>query len=73
MPELPIIGVGGVASAKNAIEFFMAGASAVQIGSANFADPRISKKVITDLAKWCEDRQIESIEMIKGAAHRDET
>lgn len=73
MPELPIIGVGGVASAKNAIEFFMAGASAVQIGSANFADPRISKKVITDLAKWCEDRQIESIQTITGAAHRDET
>jgi dihydroorotate dehydrogenase (NAD+) catalytic subunit len=72
MPELPIIGVGGVASARDAIEFFMAGATAVQIGSANFADPRISKKVITDLSKWCEDRQVESIQTIKGAAHRNE-
>ena len=69
LPDIPIVGVGGVASAKDVIEFLMAGASAVQIGSANFADPRISKRVITDLFKWCEENKIENIQAVKGLAH----
>ena len=70
MPDIPIVGVGGVTSAEDVIEFLMAGASAVQIGSANFANPRISKKIITDLGKWCQDNEFESIEAIKGLAHK---
>ena len=70
MPDIPIVGVGGVASAKDVIEFLMAGASAVQIGSANFANPRISQKIITDLSKWCQDNEFENIDAIKGLAHK---
>ena len=70
MPDFPIIGVGGVASVRDVIEFIMAGASGVQIGTANFADPKISKKIIIGLKKWCEDRQIENIHEFKGVAHR---
>jgi len=47
----------------------MAGASAVQIGSANFANPRVSSKIITDLARWCKGNDYESIDAIKGLAH----
>ena len=70
IPDIPIVGVGGVASANDVIEFLMAGASAVQIGSANFANPRISQKIITDLSKWCRDNDFESIDAIKGLAHQ---
>ena len=70
MPDIPIVGVGGVASAKDVIEFLMAGASAVQIGSANFANPRISQKIINDLSKWFQDNEFESIDEIKGLAHK---
>ncbi len=70
MPDIPIVGVGGVASVEDVIEFLMAGASAVQIGSANFANPRISQKIITDLGKWCRDNEFESINAIKGLAHK---
>ena len=70
MPDFPIVGVGGVASAKDVIEFLMAGASAVQIGSANFANPRVSSKIITDLARWCKGNDFESIDAIKGLAHK---
>ena len=70
MPDIPIVGVGGVASVEDVIEFLMAGASAVQIGSANFANPRISQKIINDLSKWCQDNEYESIDAVKGLAHK---
>ena len=70
MPDFPIVGVGGVASAKDVVEFLMAGASAVQIGSANFANPRVSSKIIADLAQWCKANDFESIGAIKGLAHK---
>jgi len=69
LPELPIIGVGGIASAKHVVEFMMAGASAVQIGTANFANPKISELVIHDLENWCKDNEIHNLNEIIGAAH----
>jgi len=69
LPDLPIIGVGGIASAKHAVEFMMAGASAIQIGTANFANPKISETVIRDLAKWCKENEISNLDEIIGAAH----
>ncbi len=69
LPDLPIIGVGGIASAKHVIEFMMAGASAIQIGTANFANPKISETVIHDLAKWCKANEISNLDEIIGAAH----
>ena len=53
--ELPIVGVGGIATARHAVEFFAAGAAAVQVGTASFADPRASTLVRDDLEKWFVD------------------
>lgn len=51
--RIPIVGMGGIATAEDVIEFMLAGANAVQIGTANFADPFIWSKVMTDLEAYC--------------------
>ncbi len=58
LPDLPIIGVGGVASGWDAVEMFLAGASAVQVGTASFADPRAAANVQRELIEWAEERGI---------------
>ena len=58
LPDLPIIGVGGVASGWDAVEFFLAGACAVQVGTATFADPRAGANVQRELVEWAERRGI---------------
>jgi dihydroorotate dehydrogenase (NAD+) catalytic subunit len=54
--KIPIVGIGGIATADDAIEFLYAGATAIQVGTANFADPLASKKVKDGLAAYCEAR-----------------
>jgi dihydroorotate dehydrogenase (NAD+) catalytic subunit len=56
--DLPIVGVGGVASGWDAAELMLAGANAVQVGTASFADPRACPKVLTELTDWAELRGI---------------
>jgi dihydroorotate dehydrogenase (NAD+) catalytic subunit len=53
LPDLPIVAAGGVCSGLDAVEFLLAGASAVQVGTANFADPRATHRVLTELDEWC--------------------
>ena len=53
-PELPIVGVGGVFSGHDAVELLLAGADAVQVGTATFRDPRAPWKVLGQLARWCD-------------------
>jgi dihydroorotate dehydrogenase (NAD+) catalytic subunit len=65
--KIPVIGVGGIMDYRNALEFLMAGASAIQIGTANFVDPGVSIKVIEGLRKFCKDQGISSIEEIIGS------
>jgi dihydroorotate dehydrogenase (NAD+) catalytic subunit len=55
-PELPIVGVGGVFSGHDAVELLLAGADAVQVGTATFRDPRAPWKVLRQLAHWCDTR-----------------
>ncbi|HEY8093960.1 MAG TPA: dihydroorotate dehydrogenase [Acidimicrobiales bacterium] len=69
-PELPIVGVGGVASGPDAAELLMAGADAVQVGTATFADPRAPAKVLSDLEEWAARRGLDRIGPAVGAAHR---
>ena len=69
IPDLPIVGVGGAARVEHAVEFLMAGASAIQVGTATFADPRASTLVVRGLAKWCGRNNISSIAQLIGAAH----
>lgn len=70
LPHLPIVGVGGVASAEHAIEFLMAGASAIQVGTANFANPATTMNVLDGIATWCADNGVTEVRTLTGAAHR---
>jgi dihydroorotate dehydrogenase (NAD+) catalytic subunit len=56
LPELPIVGVGGVASGWDAAELMVAGAHAVQVGTASFADPRACPKVLDELLELARER-----------------
>ena len=69
LPELAIIGVGGVASGWDAVELILAGASAVQVGTANFVDPRASLQVLRGVGEWCTSRGIGSVAELVGGAH----
>ncbi len=69
LPDVPIIGVGGVASGADAVEMMMAGASAVQVGTATFADPRAPANVLRELAQWCASHGISRLDELIGAAH----
>ncbi len=68
--NIPIIGMGGVASAENVIEMMMAGASAVEVGAMNLVDPYICPKIIEELPRLCEELKIEKLSDIIGIAHR---
>jgi len=68
-PGLPIIGVGGINSVEDALEFILAGATGLQIGTATFKDPRICKKVIAGLSRWCESHEVNRISDLIGGAH----
>ncbi len=70
LPGLPIVGVGGVASAEDAAELLVAGASAVQVGTATFADPRAPARVLSGLRGWCQRHGVERLEEIVGMVHR---
>jgi dihydroorotate dehydrogenase (NAD+) catalytic subunit len=71
-PDLPIVGVGGVVSGEDAAELVLAGASAIQVGTATFADPRAPAQVLQGLGTWLSHRASRSIRDNVGAAHRRE-
>ena len=66
---VPIVGVGGVTTAEDVVEFMAAGASAVQVGTAHFADPKASKKILRSFERWCQRRDVTSVRSRTGAAH----
>lgn len=67
-PDLPVVGVGGVASGWDAVELLLAGASAVQVGTATFADPAAPLKIQRDLVEWAVSRDIPSVADIGALA-----
>ena len=67
--KIPVVGMGGVSSARDVIEMMMAGATAVEVGAANLVDPFASKKIIEDLPAVMAEYRIESLSDIIGAAH----
>ena len=67
--KIPIIGMGGVSSAKDVIEMMLAGATAVQIGAANLVNPFVCKEIIEDLPRVMEEYKINSLSEIIGGAH----
>lgn len=68
--DIPLIGCGGIYTASDALEFLLAGAQAVQVGSATFINPDTAIKVIEGIAKWMEKREIKGLSDLIGAAHR---
>ena len=65
--NIPVIGLGGISSATDAIEFLMAGASAIEIGTANFLDPAITVKVRDGINQWLDDHGCHSVQEIVGS------
>lgn len=69
LPDLPIVGVGGVVRGWDAIELILAGAGAVQVGTANFVDPRAPLDVLREVGEWCSQRGVASLAELVGGAH----
>lgn len=69
-PDLPIIGVGGISCAWDAVELMIAGADAVQVGTATFADPRAPFRLRASLTQWARDHGFTRLRDLVGLAHR---
>ena len=68
--KIPIIGMGGIGSLRDVLEFMLAGSAAVQVGTANYAEPGISVRLIDELEAYCSERDITPAELV-GLAHED--
>ena len=64
--KIPVVGLGGISCATDAIEFLMAGATAIQIGTANFLDPTVTIKVRDGISRWLDDHGCRSVSEIVG-------
>ena len=65
--SIPILGLGGILTPEDAVEFMLAGASAVQIGTASYADPRAVERIARGLVSWCRSHHIERVSSLTGA------
>ena len=68
-PQAGLVGVGGVGDGPGAVELLLAGADAVQVGTATFADPRAPWKVLAGVTRWCRRHQVPAVRPLVGAAH----
>jgi dihydroorotate dehydrogenase (NAD+) catalytic subunit len=68
-PDAAIVGVGGIATGEHAAELLVAGANAVQIGTATFEDPRATARILDELARWCDAHRVKRVTDLIGTAH----
>jgi dihydroorotate dehydrogenase (NAD+) catalytic subunit len=68
-PHAAIIGVGGVMTGRDAVEMVMAGADAVQVGTATFRDPRAPVRILSELETWCNRHGVRRVAELQGVAH----
>lgn len=66
--KVPVVGLGGIATARDALEFIMAGATAVQVGTANFMDPKACEKIADGIADWMDAHGVKTLDEIRGVA-----
>jgi len=66
LPGVPIFGIGGIETVEHVLEFLVAGANAVQVGTANFRDPGVSGRLVRDLAAWCERHGVARVADLSG-------
>jgi len=65
--SIPIIGLGGIITPEDAVEFMLAGATAIQVGTASYADPRATERLAKGLASWCRSHHVERVASLTGA------
>jgi dihydroorotate dehydrogenase (NAD+) catalytic subunit len=65
---IPVVGMGGIVRAEDAVEFMMAGATAVQVGTASYADPRAVENIANGLKRWCANHEASQVTWLTGAA-----
>jgi dihydroorotate dehydrogenase (NAD+) catalytic subunit len=65
---LPVVGMGGISRAEDAVEFMLAGATAVQVGTASYADPRAVENIANGLRRWCASHEVARVSELTGAA-----
>jgi dihydroorotate dehydrogenase (NAD+) catalytic subunit len=65
--SIPVIGMGGIVTPEDAVEFLLAGATAVQVGTASFADPRAVERIAGGLESWCRTHHVERVASLTGA------
>ena len=70
--SIPVVGLGGILTGKDALEFIMAGAAAVQVGAANFANPRAMETIADEMAQWMDVHGVKTLEEIRGCARNAE-
>lgn len=70
--RIPVVGIGGIATAEDALEFLVVGASAVQVGTASFRDPRAAARVVDGIARFLRQEGLTSVAEIIGT-YREET
>jgi len=68
--KIPIVGLGGIESPADVAEYLLAGASAVEVGTAHFVDPRASERIVEGLEMWCRDESIFEISKLRGELER---
>jgi dihydroorotate dehydrogenase (NAD+) catalytic subunit len=64
---IPILGMGGIVTPEDAVEFLLAGATAIQVGTASYADPRAVERLARGLESWCRSHQVERVASLTGA------
>ena len=67
---IPIIGVGGIVTPADAVEFLLAGATAIEVGTASYADPRATERLADGLESWCRGHGVEKVASLTGALER---
>jgi dihydroorotate dehydrogenase (NAD+) catalytic subunit len=65
--EIPILGMGGIVTPEDAVEFLLAGATAVQVGTASYADPRAVERLASGLSSWCRSHHVERVSSLTGS------
>jgi dihydroorotate dehydrogenase (NAD+) catalytic subunit len=66
--KIPVVGMGGILRAEDAVEFMMAGATAVQVGTASYADPRAVENIANGLKRWCATHNVAEVRSLTGSA-----
>ncbi len=71
--RIPILGMGGILTPEDAVEFMLAGATAVQVGTASYADPRATERLARGLESWCKSHEVAKVASLTGAMEKQGT